>query len=174
METVKPSDETVKVSVSYHSVIVEIRCFGFQNKLIDWSKLCPDGKEWRKYKRRRGFNIRSWWRVVRYNGRRRSCFVMEISSRGFADQTPTKAYGMNRREAIKHNIEAANKASIWCWVKRSNGWKSARGTWTMIKAWLIYIWSTGWELICCKTSNTQIPQDTTLNAVSKYYTCRRI
>lgn len=64
----------------------------------------------------------------RRNGWRTRCMPVEVGSRGFASHSLNKAYGtlgitgVNRRRAIGNNVEAAEKASRWLWLKRGEQW----------------------------------------------------
>ncbi|KAK0146299.1 hypothetical protein N1851_014401 [Merluccius polli] len=56
------------------------------------------------------------------------CMPVEVGSPGFASHSLSKAYGTlgitgaNRRRAIGNNVEAAEKASRWLWLKRGEQW----------------------------------------------------
>ncbi len=56
---------------------------------------------------------------------------VEVGCRGFAGQSPCRAYtalditGERRRRAIFNSTEAAEKASRWFWIKRADLWKCA-------------------------------------------------
>ena len=58
---------------------------------------------------------------------------MEVGCRGFAGQSLSRAYtalgitGERRRRAIHNNMEAAEKASRWLWIKRADPWLNAAG-----------------------------------------------
>ncbi len=53
---------------------------------------------------------------------------VEVGCRGFAGHSLSKAYGIlsimgeSRRGAINNNVEAAEKASRWLWLKRGDKW----------------------------------------------------
>ncbi len=72
----------------------------------------------------------------RRNGWRTRCMPVEVGSRGFASHSLSKAYGTlgitgaNRRRAIGNNVEAAEKASRWLWLKRGEQWGQYNATWT--------------------------------------------
>lgn len=63
---------------------------------------------------------RNWWKT-RY-------VPVEVGCRGFASYSLSKAYGTlgttgeNRRRALSNNVEAAEKASRWLWLKRGEQW----------------------------------------------------
>ncbi len=62
------------------------------------------------------------------NGWRTRCMAVEVGSRGFASHSLSKAYGTlgitgaNQRRAIGNNVEAAEKASRWLWLKMGEQW----------------------------------------------------
>ncbi|XP_059199347.1 uncharacterized protein LOC131979398 [Centropristis striata] len=64
----------------------------------------------------------------RRNGWKTRCMPVEVGCRGFASHSLSKAYGtlgitgVNRRRAIGNNVEAAEKASRWLWLKRGEQW----------------------------------------------------
>lgn len=53
---------------------------------------------------------------------------VEVGSQGFASHSLSKAYrtlgitGAWRRRAINNNVEVAERASRWLWLKRGDKW----------------------------------------------------
>ncbi|XP_049324773.1 uncharacterized protein LOC125789951 [Astyanax mexicanus] len=62
------------------------------------------------------------------------CVPIEVGCRGFAARSLCKTYtllgvtGAAKRRAIKSATEAAERASRWIWIKRSETWAKAAGT----------------------------------------------
>ena len=56
---------------------------------------------------------------------------MEVGCRGFVGQSLSRAYTAlgitGERRAIRNNMEAAEKASRWLWIKRADPWLNAAG-----------------------------------------------
>ncbi len=64
----------------------------------------------------------------RRNGWKTRCMPVEVGCQGFASYSLNKAYGTlgitgsSRRRAISSNVEAAERASRWLWLKRGEAW----------------------------------------------------
>ncbi len=62
------------------------------------------------------------------------CEPIEVGWRGFAGRSLCKVYtllgitGATKRKAIKSTMEAAERASRWLWIRRSDLWVNATGT----------------------------------------------
>ena len=61
------------------------------------------------------------------------CEPIEVGCRGFAGRSLCKVYtllgitGVEKRKAIKSTMEAAERASRWLWIRRSDLWANATG-----------------------------------------------
>ena len=72
--------------------------------------------------------------LCRSTGWRANCEPIEVGCRGFAGRSLCKAYtqlgitGAVKRRVIRAAMEAAEKASRWLWLRRSDPWVSAAGT----------------------------------------------
>ncbi|XP_053183947.1 LOW QUALITY PROTEIN: uncharacterized protein LOC128367182 [Scomber japonicus] len=70
----------------------------------------------------------------RRRGWKARCEPVEVGCRGFAARSLCKIYtllgitGAAKRRAIKSTVEAAERASRWIWIKRSEKWANAAGT----------------------------------------------
>ncbi|XP_048863711.1 uncharacterized protein LOC125738598 [Brienomyrus brachyistius] len=70
----------------------------------------------------------------RRRGWKARCEPIEVGCRGFAARSLCKVYtllgitGAAKRKAIKSTTEAAERASRWIWMKRSETWANAAGT----------------------------------------------
>ncbi len=65
---------------------------------------------------------------------RSRCEPIEVGCRGFAGCSLCKLYrllgitGAAERKAIKNTMEAAERASKWLWIRRSDQWANVAGT----------------------------------------------
>ncbi|XP_061896860.1 uncharacterized protein LOC133645950 [Entelurus aequoreus] len=70
----------------------------------------------------------------RRGGWRARCEPIEVGCRGFAGRSLCKVFtllgitGDRKRKAIKTTMEAAERASRWLWIRRSELWANATGT----------------------------------------------
>ncbi|KAI4892962.1 hypothetical protein NFI96_004432 [Prochilodus magdalenae] len=95
---------------------------------VPWEDRMEEGNERKrlKYDELVGDCRRKGWKA--------RCEPIEVGCRGFAARSLCKIYtllgitGAAKRKAIKSTTEAAERASRWIWIKRSEAWAIATGT----------------------------------------------
>lgn len=127
--------------------------------------MCPGRKGCRRRKRGREQSIRSWWRT-------KWPVPLEVDSREFEVHCLSMFYATpgitapSRRRAI-HNVEVAEKASRWLWLKRDDQWGSVECHLNTGRG-LVYPWLGRLDKdVCCKTQNTHWLLDTTMMICSR-------
>lgn len=129
--------QTAQVSRPHHNNVIEARNCAyvsiFKAGATDgtdspWEDCIEEANEWKRSK---------YQELVKHcqrGGWKARCGPIEVGCRGFAGRSLCKVLtllgitGAENKKAIKTNMEAAERASRWLWIRRRDLWTNATGT----------------------------------------------